>query len=186
MVLETALLIAATVAAVAGTGATVVAQKKQNEAQEKAAKLQQAGARIENMHRARRAIAERRMMQAELEQSVASQGARTSSSLQGATGSLSTQTAANIGFNNTTLATDIGVNNALVSGAREAARWNTFAGVADAASTGMGWYGNRLTAKKTAATSQAQINALNAQTLSMQEQLLGVGRRLPNSPAPRF
>lgn len=135
-VLEGAAAVAAivgAVAAVAGTGAAVYATKEQNKAQEKAAKLQQAGARLEQMHRARRLVAERRMLQAEITQNTYAQDARASSSMSGANSSLQTQTAANIGSMQTQLATDVSTNNALLAGARNSARWNTWAGVFDAA-----------------------------------------------------
>jgi hypothetical protein len=135
MVLETALAIAAIVTAVAGTAASMQAQAKTNEAQEKARKMQNAGARIEAMHRARRAVAERRMMQAELQQMGETQGARSSSAITGAAGSLSTQTAANIGFMNTQVATDWGINTALTRGARSAARWDTVSGAFNVANS---------------------------------------------------
>lgn len=168
MILETAAVIAA-IAAVVGTGATMMATKASNEAQEQASKIQQRQAALENSRRARRAVAERRMMQAELIQNSATQDARTSSSMSGATGSLSTQTAANIGAANTWLAGDVGMNKALISGARTAARWNTVAGVASAAGSiaGTSQFGNWLgsmqgTATSTPATFGQQLAHHNA------------------------
>ncbi len=133
-ILET-IAIASAITALVGAGATMKAQQAQNEAQEKAAKIQQRQAALENERRARRAIAERRMVQAELIQNTATMDARGSSAMSGAVGSLSTQTAANIGAARTNLAGDVGINRALISGARTAARWNTVAGVADAATS---------------------------------------------------
>ena len=119
-------------AAVVGTYANYKSTQESNQAQEKAAKIQTRQASLENARRARRAVAERRMLQAEFIQNTASMDARSSSSMSGAVGSLSTQTAANIGAASTNLAGDIGINRALISGARSAAQWNTIAGAADA------------------------------------------------------
>lgn len=132
--LEIAALIAA-VAAVVGVGAQMKATSEQNEAQRDAAKIQQRQAALENARRARRAVAEQRLLRAELIQNAATMDARTSSSTAGATGSLATQTAANIGAASTQLAGDVGINTALIRGARESAKWNTIAGGANLVSS---------------------------------------------------
>jgi ABC-type sugar transport system ATPase subunit len=125
----------AATAAVVSSVATMQAQKAQNQAQEKAAKIQQRQAALETQRRARRAVAERRILQAEMQQSAFAQNQGGNSALSGAVGSLQTQTAANIGAARTNLAGEIGMNRALISGARSAARWNTVAGVASAVSS---------------------------------------------------
>lgn len=164
MVLETGLAIAAIVTAVAGTFATYKGQQAQNEAQEKARKFDNRKAQIENARRARRAVAERRMMQAELIQNTETMGARNSSSTLGQVGSLQTQTAANIGAANTQLAGDWGINHALTMGARTAAKWDTVAGGFNAASTVFSTpgFGDSMRVKGTAtatpATGQEQLN----------------------------
>lgn len=112
----------------------MMAQSEQNQAQKDAAKIQQRQAALENARRARRAVAERRLLQAEIVQNSASQNVRGSSSVAGATGSLSTQTAANIGGATTYMAGDMGINRRLVAGASRAARWDTIAGFANATS----------------------------------------------------
>lgn len=129
----TPLEIALLATAVASLGLTAKATYEQNEAQKDAARMQQASARIENMHKARRAVAARRLQQAEMIQATETMGARTSSAMTGAVGSLSSQTASEIGRANTKLASDIGVNNILIRGAERSAKFNTWAGVFNAA-----------------------------------------------------
>lgn len=119
-------------AAVVGSLATAKAQSEQNKAQEKAAKIQERQAALETQRRARRAVAERRILQGEMQQAAFAQNQGGNSSLSGAVGSLQTQTAANIGAARTNLAGEIGMNRALIAGARSAARWDTVAGVASA------------------------------------------------------
>lgn len=105
--------VGSTVASIRATNAQVAAQKKE-------ARIQQRVSQIESVRRARRAVAQRRIQEAELLQAGATEGARTSSSISGAVGSLRTQTGANIGAANTRLAGDIAANRALITGANKA------------------------------------------------------------------
>lgn len=115
------------IAAVGSALASGISAHQQASAQKKAARAQRRSAEMENARRARRAIAERRMREAELLQAGASEGIRSSSAIQGAVGSLRTQTAANIGHANTQLAGDMIANRALVRGARRAATFDSIA-----------------------------------------------------------
>lgn len=125
---------ASVVAATAAVGSAVMqtqATKATNRAQERAARIQQRQAELETRRRSRRAIAGQRIARAEMIQATETMGARGSSSLAGATGSLITQTASNIGAAQSSLAADIGINRSLMRGARQAAKYNTYAGAFD-------------------------------------------------------
>jgi len=157
--------IAALVTAIAGVFAGYKGVQAQNQAQERAAKIQNRQASLENQRRARRAVAQRRIMQADMIQSTETMGARSSSALQGAVGSLQTQTAANIGAANTQLAGDIGMNRALIHGARNAAQWDTIGGVFNVASQGFGMASDRQFQQK-------QLRDQRAASYKMQEDWL--------------
>ena len=137
------------VIAVGSAFATHKGVQAQRKAQKREANVQRRMAEIENVKRARRAIAQRRIQEAELIQAGVSEGIRNSSGISGAVGSLRTQTASNIGAANTQLAGSIAANRALLRGARQAGNWGTVASAFNAAggvvSTGInaGWWGNR-------------------------------------------
>lgn len=119
-------------ATVVGTVAEHRATKAQLKAQKREARINRRTASIENVRRARRAVAQRRIQEAEILQAGATEGVRASSGIAGAVGSLRTQTAANIGAANTQLAGSIAANNALIRGSRAASRYGTVASVAGA------------------------------------------------------
>ncbi len=116
------------VAAVGGTAASIASTNAQRKAQKKEGKIQRRVAEIENVRQARRAVAQRRVQQANLiAQSQVSNQTGSNSAVQGAVGSLSTQTAANIGASNTRLAGDLARFHVLSQGARTAGRFNNIA-----------------------------------------------------------
>ena len=125
------LIIAAVVAAVAAVGSAVSSRqsaKKTFEAEEKARDIEIRGAEIDRARRARRAIAAARIQQAEIIAATQTQNQGGNSAVIGAVGSLSTQTAANIGAGNTQLATSIASSGRRLLGANQARRLNDVAG----------------------------------------------------------
>jgi hypothetical protein len=144
--MATAAAITAAVAAVGSGVAQMQATSEQNKAQKKAARMEQRRASLDAQRQARRAIAQSRLINAEMTQATETMGARTSSSLAGAVGGTNTQTAANIGHMNTQLAAELGINKILTRGASRAAKWNTIAGGFDAIGSismaGASYYGN--------------------------------------------
>lgn len=113
--------VSTTADAVAGNKAA----KANNKAQRRSAAIERASAQIENVRRARRAVAARRLQEAELIQAGATEGLRSSSGISGAVGSLRTQTASNIGAANTQLGAQVGISRTLQRGATLAARYGT-------------------------------------------------------------
>lgn len=100
----------------------IKAQKAEKKANKRANRIQQRTAELENQRNARRAIAQRRIQQAELISSAQSTNVGSNSSVTGAVGSLQTQTAANIGFANTQLAGQVATSNVLLRGTAQANR----------------------------------------------------------------
>lgn len=121
-------LIGATITSAAATAAQV-------EAQEEAQKAEQRRGSIENTRRSRRAVAQRRVQEAELLQAQATQGARTNSAISGAVGSLGSQTAQSIGASNTQFAAQTNISDTLASGARRALGFNIGSQIFGAASS---------------------------------------------------
>jgi hypothetical protein len=111
---ETALVVGALIAAV-GSGVAAQQNAQAAKAERKGAKktnlINQQRAEIENQRNARRAIAARRVQQAELIASAQPGQVGANSALSGAVGSLTTQTGANIGFASTMLAGQNAANN---------------------------------------------------------------------------
>lgn len=128
-------LAAAAALTVVGAGAQFVATQSQVKAQKKEARIQRAISQIEANRRARRAVAERRIQQAELLAQANASNQGVNSAVSGAVGSLSTQTAANIGAANTRLAAETFQNNVLLRGARRASLFGTIASGAGALSS---------------------------------------------------
>ena len=95
---EAALIVTA-ITAVAGAAYQQKAAKEANKAQKEQGQIERRMAEIENARQARRAIAARRTQQAEIQAQSANTGTglESSSAVRGAVGSLTTQTAANIG-----------------------------------------------------------------------------------------
>ena len=129
----------ASVSAVSSGVAGALSASAANKAQRKAGKLERAQAQINQNREIRRAIAAKRLQQAELLQGAEALGTRTNSAVSGAVGSLSTQTAANIGFSNTQFGTQRAQSTILQSGATRAARFggvsSLFGGISSASST---------------------------------------------------
>lgn len=121
------------VGAVAGAGASVAAASAQNKAQKKAASFERARAGVNRQREIRRAIAARRLQEAEFIQAGETQGGGTNSAIAGAVGSLRTQTAANIGLTNTNFATSIAQSKALQRGATRSTRFQNIGSAFDAA-----------------------------------------------------
>lgn len=118
---------AATTAIVAGASAfaggvtNALAIREQNKAQRKAGSLERAAAEIDRQQQTRRAIALRRQQEAQILASQESTGTSTNSGVSGSVGSLRTQTAVNIGANNTQFASQIAQSRTLQQGATRAA-----------------------------------------------------------------
>ncbi len=121
-------------AAVIGTGVSIQqnaqAQKAQRKAERKTADIQNRSAELENQRNARRAIAQRRVQQSELIAAAQVSNTGANSAVAGAVGSLTTQTAANIGFASQQLAADRASQYQLFRGAKKAGRHMTNAGIA--------------------------------------------------------
>ena len=121
--------IATVVSTVAGVGGAVAqnrAIKQQNRAEENARNIDRRQAALENARQRRLAIAQRRIAEAETIQGGENQGAGQSSSVAGAVGALRTQTASNIGFQNTQIASNSLRANTLGAGYAAAARSQSF------------------------------------------------------------
>lgn len=89
-------------------------RKRANKEQREAQRTERRAAQVESVRRSRRAIAARRVQQAELiSQSQVNGQTGTNSAVSGAVGSLSTQTAANIGAANTQLAANLNQSRSL-------------------------------------------------------------------------
>ena len=121
------LLAAAAAFAVAGVVAGGLSQRAQVKAAEKKERPNRRTAQIENVTKARRAIAARRAQEAFLIQAGETQGGGTNSAIAGAVGSLRTQTAANIGLSKTSFAGANLANQQQLKGARRAGNWDTAA-----------------------------------------------------------
>lgn len=119
---------AAIISAIAAVGSGVAANRSasaQNKAQKRAGALERAQAQVEHNRNVRRAIAARRLQQAQLIQAGQTEGLSFSSSISGAVGSLTTQTASNIGTASSILGAQLGQSRALQRGASRAARFGT-------------------------------------------------------------
>jgi len=116
-------------AAVAGGVAQHQQAQAINRAQKKQGRIERRIAAIENARRARRAIAERRVQQADIQAQAANSGTNmeSSSAIRGAVGSLTTQTAANIGAARTRAAASFASQRAGERGAQQAATFGTYA-----------------------------------------------------------
>lgn len=134
MALGLALAIAAIASSVASGAATYVGQQKADDKTKKAQRFERRKAELENAKNARRAIAQRRIQQADILASNEATGTRSNSAVSGAVGSLTTQTAANTGFANTGLAGSIGVNSSLRAANRQTAIFGNIAQGFDVAS----------------------------------------------------
>lgn len=113
-----------------GTIAQTAASFKQLEADEKENRIRRRVAEIENVRNSRRAVQARLRQQADILASQESTGTNTNSAVSGAVGSIGTQTAANVGLQNTRLAGDIAANQKSLRGARQAGRLSTISNVA--------------------------------------------------------
>jgi len=106
--------IASLIVAAVGTGVGIHQQRKAENAREDADKMQQAQAELANQRSIRQSIAQSRLEQANmLSGAYASTGGVSSSGVQGALGAAQTQTGANIGFANQTMAANRGINDAI-------------------------------------------------------------------------
>lgn len=119
------------------TAVQVRANRVQNETQEKAAEFDRAGARIEAQRQNRKAIADRRVRQAELIAQSQAQNTGGNSAVSGAVGSLSSDTASEIGSANTALAVQLGQSRLLQRGTSEGVRLQNIAGGFDAIASGL-------------------------------------------------
>jgi len=131
------------VSAVASVGAGVMQHEQAqaaNRAQAKQARIERRIAAIENARQARRAVAARRVQQADIQAGAVNSGTgvENSSAVRGAVGSLTTQTAVNIGAATTRAAASFAQQKAAIMGARQSARYGTlaniFTGISDIAS----------------------------------------------------
>jgi len=131
------------ISAIGGGVATAVASKKRNKAESRARKIEQAAASLENQRRIRRAIAQRRIQEAEIQSLGVDQGVQGSSSIAGARSSLVTQTGANIGAARTQFGAEQGRANVLASGYRKGAKYDSFGSILGSvgqASQGLGGF----------------------------------------------
>jgi len=139
---ETALLVTAVTASVAGAAYQQKAQKEQKKAAKEQGRIERRIAEINNARAARRAIAARRQMTAEITAQSANSGTglEFSSAVRGAVGSLVTQTASNVGAANTNTAASFAYQRAGERGLDRAGRASryasTFEAVGDIASFG--------------------------------------------------
>lgn len=128
---EVAGYIVAAIAAGAAANEQSKAQKAIRKGEKEAAAIKQRSAELENQRRARRAIAARRVQQAELIAAAQITNAGgLNSGVSGAVGSLGTQTAANVGAANTSFAADVGAQSALFRRQKQADKYNTNAAYA--------------------------------------------------------
>lgn len=111
--------------AVGATYATWKAGERQDQAAKRSNRVRMASATEENLRSARRAIAQRRVQQAELIAQSQSENTGKNSAVQGAVNSLTTQTASNIGFANSKLASEYLSNKYLMRGQRQVNNWQT-------------------------------------------------------------
>lgn len=130
------------VATIGGTVASVVATEKRNKAESRARKIEQAAASLENQRRIRRAIAARRVREAEIQSLGVAQGVQDSSSLSGARSSLVTQTGANIGANQAQFGAAQGRADVLASGYRRGAKFDSFANILGSVGQASQGFGN--------------------------------------------
>lgn len=128
-------LAAALIATVVSTGASVAATQEQVKAEKKRAKTQRRTQELARVKENRRAIAQRRVQEAEIIQGGEASGTRTNSAVSGAVGSLRSTTAGNIGFANTQFAGNTLASRQSERGMRNAARLGTFANVAGTAAS---------------------------------------------------
>jgi Flp pilus assembly protein TadB len=134
------------------------AAKATEKSNKKANRLERTTAEIENQRNARRAIAARRLQQAELIQAAQSSNVGANSSVSGAVGSLTTQTASNIGFANTQLAGQVATSNVLLRGQSKALKHNTRAAGLSLFGQGIGMAGSSGLFTKPAGTAAPKIN----------------------------
>ncbi len=99
--------------------------KEQRKENKKKNLIDQRSAEIENQRNARRAIAARRVQAAELTAAGQPGQVRSNSAMQGAIGSLTTQTASNIGFANTMLGAQVASSNAYIRGQNAVSKANS-------------------------------------------------------------
>jgi hypothetical protein len=126
-----ALQIAGGVAAVGGTAASIVSANAAQRSQRKADAVGRAQAQLENKRAIRQAINTGRVQRAQLSAAGQNQtGGFSSSSIQGALGSASTQEAANIGFANQTVSAGIAINRNLGKARQSLANSASFGAVA--------------------------------------------------------
>ena len=126
---------AAIAAAAVSTISSAIATEAQVEAAEKENKVNRRVANIERVQRQKRAIAERRQIEAEIIQGGETSGTRTNSAISGAVGSLRSDTASSIGLSNTQFAGDTLSNQYYLQGVRKAGTFGTIANVADTAAS---------------------------------------------------
>lgn len=101
--------VATVISTVAGVGSAAAgyrATQEQNKAERRARDIDRRQAALENARQRRLAIAQRRIQEAEIGQLAESQGVAGSSSVAGARGALLSDTASNIGFANTQIASN--------------------------------------------------------------------------------
>ena len=135
MPIATTLAAIAAVTAVASTGASVVASQKQQKAEKKARSTERQTAAIENARRVRRAIAERRIRQAEIISAAENQGVGIqSSSPIGAVGALGSDTASQIGGLNTLVAGNQLTSDFRFQGAKQFAKYQGISNILGTAS----------------------------------------------------
>lgn len=116
-----------TATAVGGAVMQNRATREQNRADRRARQIERRQAALENARQRRLAIAQRRIQMAEQEQSAENQGIMSSSALSGARGALLSDTASNIGFANTQIASNTLRADTIGRGYSRAASLNTFA-----------------------------------------------------------
>jgi len=126
-----------TVAGVGSAAASYRATQEQNKAERRSRDIDRRQAALENARQRRLAIAQRRIQEAEIGQLAENQGVAGSSSVAGARGALLSDTASNIGFANTQVASNQLRADTLGAGYARSARLqsfgNTLGGIANTA-----------------------------------------------------